>query len=65
MKKWTKSNITQEVVEELCKTYDLDALTATIMARRGITSGTDILFFKENDTRFLHNPFLFRNMEDA
>lgn len=40
-------------------------LVASILARRGITAGEDALFFLEDDPRFLHNPFLFRDMEDA
>ena len=65
MTKWTKIEVSPKQIEELCAKYNLDTLTATIMARRGITDGSDILFFKESDTRFLHNPFLFKNMEDA
>ncbi|MBR0098566.1 MAG: single-stranded-DNA-specific exonuclease RecJ, partial [Treponema sp.] len=33
--------------------------------RRGITEGADVQFFLEDDLRFMHNPFLFANMEDA
>ncbi|HAH61011.1 MAG TPA: single-stranded-DNA-specific exonuclease RecJ, partial [Treponema sp.] len=65
MKTWNKKNISREVVKALCDTYGVDALTASIMARRGIVEGKDILYFKETDLRFLHNPFLFANMEDA
>jgi len=53
------------VLKTLCDTYDLDTLSASIMARRGIVDGKDVLYFKETDLRFLHNPFLFANMEDA
>ncbi len=65
MKTWNKKNISREVVKALCDTYGVDALTASIMARRGIVEGKDVLYFKETDLRFLHNPFLFTNMEDA
>ena len=65
MKKWNKKNISREIVKLLCNTYNFDTLTASIMVRRGITEGKDILYFKETDLRFLHNPFLFNNMEDT
>jgi single-stranded-DNA-specific exonuclease len=65
LKTWNKKNISREVVKLLCDTYGIDALTASIMARRGILGGDDVLYFKETDLRFLHNPFLFNNMEDA
>lgn len=65
MKTWNKKDISREAVKQLCGTYGVDALTASIMIRRGIVDGTDILYFKETDLRFLHNPFLFNNMEDA
>jgi len=65
LKTWNKKNISREVIKSLCDTYGLDALTASIMARRGIVEGKDVLYFRETDLRFLHNPFLFGNMEDA
>lgn len=65
MKEWHKKDVSRESIQFLCDTYGVDALTASIMARRGITTGRDVLYFRENDVRFLHNPFLFRNMEDA
>ncbi|MBQ9495668.1 MAG: single-stranded-DNA-specific exonuclease RecJ [Treponema sp.] len=65
MKEWHKKDVSRESIQFLCDTYGVDALTASIMARRGITAGSDVLYFRENDVRFLHNPFLFCNMEDA
>ncbi|MFI3257005.1 MAG: single-stranded-DNA-specific exonuclease RecJ [Spirochaetales bacterium] len=65
MKKWIKKDVSSEVVKEICDRYGCDALTASIFARRNITSGEDILYFIENDTRYLHNPFLLAGMEDA
>ena len=53
------------MLKTLCDTYGLDTLSASIMARRGIIEGKNVLYFKETDLRFLHNPFLFANMEDA
>jgi single-stranded-DNA-specific exonuclease len=65
LKIWNKKNISREVLKTLCDTYGLDTLSASIMARRGIVEGKDVLYFKETDLRFLHNPFLFASMEDA
>ena len=45
--------------------YGIDALTASVLIRRGIIKGSDILFFLEDDLRFQHNPFLLAAMEDA
>lgn len=63
--KWVKKAISKEEVERLKSKFSLDSLTASIFARRGITSGKDILYFMEDDLRFQHNPFLFNSMEDA
>lgn len=65
MKNWHKKNITRNDISALYDKYGVDALTASILARRGITDGEDIQFFLEDDLRFMHNPFLFKNMEDA
>ncbi len=62
---WEKKEIAREVVREIHERFSCDTLTASILARRSITSGSDILFFMENDPRYLHNPFLFASMEDA
>ncbi|TYT76385.1 single-stranded-DNA-specific exonuclease RecJ [Treponema phagedenis] len=62
---WNKKDIGKELVKELTQNYGCDALTASILVRRGIINGEDILFYLENDPRFFHNPFLFKNMEDA
>ncbi|MBC6720056.1 single-stranded-DNA-specific exonuclease RecJ [Treponema sp. Marseille-Q4130] len=65
MKEWRKKEVSREAVKALCGLYGVDALTASIMVRRGITQANDVLYFKESDLRFLHSPFLFSNMEDA
>ncbi len=65
MSKWIKKNVSPEAVKELCERYDIDSLTAAIFLRRGITKGEDIMYFMEEDKRYLNNPFLFNNMEDA
>lgn len=62
---WNKKDIGREIVRELSQRYGIDALTASVLARRGIVEGEDLLFWLEDDPRFLHNPFLFTQMEDA
>ena len=62
---WNKKEVGRELVRELTARYGCDALTASILARREIIEGKDILFYLEDDLRYLHNPFLFNAMEDA
>ena len=65
MKIWEKKEVAREVVKEIHDRYNCDTLTAAILARRGITSGNDILYYLEDDARYLHSPFCFAAMEDA
>ncbi len=65
MSNWIKRPVAAEAVKEMVERYDCDSLTASIFLRRGITKGEDILYFMEDDKRYLNNPFLFNNMEDA
>lgn len=65
MKNWIKKEIDKESVINFSKKYSLDLLTSSIFLRRGISKGDDLLFYLEDDLRFLHNPFLFDQMEDA
>lgn len=61
----TKKDIAPEQVRELSGRFSCDPLTASILARRNITSGPDIQYFLEDDLRYLHSPFLLSGMEDA
>ena len=63
--KWEKKDIPQELVKDLAARYSCDFLTASILARRGILQGEEILYFLESDTRYLRNPFELPGMEDA
>jgi single-stranded-DNA-specific exonuclease len=63
--KWVKREASASTIKELQAKYGVDALTAAILARRGVTSPEDILYYLEDDPRYLHNPFLFEGMEDA
>ena len=63
--KWNKKDVGRDLVREITGRYGCDALTASILARRNIIEGNDLLFYLEDDLRYIHNPFLFKNMEDA
>lgn len=65
MKNWNKRQVSKETVTSLNTKYGLDSLTSSILARRSVTEGKDIQFFMEDNERYLHNPFLFKNMEDV
>ncbi|MDR3335844.1 MAG: single-stranded-DNA-specific exonuclease RecJ [Treponema sp.] len=62
---WEKKEIPQELVKDLSAKYGCDLLTASILARRGLTGGEEIRYFLEDDLRYLRNPFEFSAMEDA
>jgi single-stranded-DNA-specific exonuclease len=63
--KWNKSEVPAQAVRELSARYGLDALSSSILARRGLTEPEAILYYLEDDPRYLRNPFLFEQMEDA
>ncbi|MDR2731285.1 MAG: single-stranded-DNA-specific exonuclease RecJ [Treponema sp.] len=65
MKKWEKVNIDAEQVKNISAKYNCDLLTASILARRGLTTGDSIRYFLEDDLRHLRNPFFLDGMEDA
>lgn len=63
--RWRKRDVAPQAIRDLAERYGLPLLDASILARRGVTDPADILYFLEDDLRFLHNPFLFGGMEDA
>ncbi|MDR3192375.1 MAG: single-stranded-DNA-specific exonuclease RecJ, partial [Treponema sp.] len=63
--KWEKRGVPQEMVKELAARYGCNALTASILLRRGITGGGEIQYFLEDDPRYIRNPFELPGMEDA
>ena len=65
MTNWTKKPVTKTEISPLCDKYNINPILASILVRRGITSGNDILYFLEDDLRFQHSPFCFNSMEDA
>ena len=62
---WNKKPLDPVEVKGLSLRYGLGLLEASILLRRGIFESKDLLFYLEDDLRFLHNPFLFQAMEDA
>jgi single-stranded-DNA-specific exonuclease len=63
--RWIKDEIDPAMVRTMAKTYGIDTLTASILARRKVTEPGQVLYYLESDPRHLHNPFLFEAMEDA
>lgn len=62
---YIKEAVEQDLTVYLHTEFGIDALEASILARRGLTSAEDVKFFRESNARFLHNPFLFNEMENA
>ena len=61
-----KKPIDQQLIKHLREKYSLSRHQAMIFIDRGIVYGEDIKFFLEdNNIQYLHNPFLFRDMEHA
>jgi single-stranded-DNA-specific exonuclease len=63
--KWLKKDISAEDVQAIRARFGVDALTASILLRRGMEKGEDAMYYLEDDPRYLHSPFLFKDMEDA
>ena len=62
--KWNKKDIDPLRVRSMAEKMHIDLLQASILVRRGV-GDEDSLYFLEDDLRYLHNPFLFRQMSDA
>ncbi|MCQ2398451.1 MAG: single-stranded-DNA-specific exonuclease RecJ [Sphaerochaetaceae bacterium] len=61
--KWTSRTFSYSDIGVLQERYNLDLVSAKVFAGRGITDASRIKFYLENDISFLHNPFLFDDME--
>ena len=59
---WVKKEIDAVKAREMCDQFGISLLLAVILLRRNILSPEDIQFFLEDDLRFLHNPFVFKDM---
>ena len=62
---WVKERVDGEIIKRLLEEYNLSPLQATILGRRGFSKANDVKFFLEQELSYLHNPFLFDEMEDA
>ncbi|MFA7119178.1 MAG: single-stranded-DNA-specific exonuclease RecJ [Sphaerochaetaceae bacterium] len=60
---WKKSQVPPLEVRRLHEQFGLDLLCASILTRRGVSDRKQVKFFIENELTFLHNPFLFEDME--
>ena len=65
MNKWHKKNVTKEEILPLCQKYNLTQLEASVLVRRGLTQGEELLYYLEDNLRFQHEAFCFSAMEDA
>jgi single-stranded-DNA-specific exonuclease len=63
--KWDKKEISPEQVKEISAKYGCDLLTASILLRRGFSTGDSIRYFLNDDLMSLRNPFALDGMEDA
>ena len=63
MTDWKKKPILSEEVRDISRKFGIDTLTASILLRRDIKEPSEICYFLEEDLRYLHNPFLFEDME--
>jgi len=62
---WEKKSVDSSKVRQISETYGIDLIPASILERRGVAQQDEIMFFLESDLTFLHNPFLFEDMEIA
>jgi len=65
LENYIKKPITSDQINPLCKKFNIDPILASVFIRRDITDGKEILYYLEDDIRFMHEPFLLPNMEDA
>ena len=63
--KYNKKFIESQDVKDLASRYKVSLLLASILVRRGITRPEDLKFYLQDEIKYLHNPFLFHQMEDA
>ncbi len=62
---WKKSPVSSQDIRRLHEQYGLDVISSSILARRGLTSRDQIKFYLESELSYLHNPFLFDDMEEV
>lgn len=62
---WQKKPLDSHTVRELSRKFDLNLLVSSILVRRELDAAESLFFFLESDPCYLHNPFLFSDMEEA
>ena len=63
--RYNKKFIESQDVKDLASRYKVSLLLASILVRRGITVPEELKFYLQDEIKYLHNPFLFHQMEDA
>lgn len=61
--KWKTRQAAFDDIKALVDRFGLDLLSARILAGRGVCTPESAKFYLESDISFLHNPFLFEDME--
>ncbi len=64
MKQWKKESISVESLRTLHENFGVDYISATLLTRRGVNDKDSLKYYLESDLSYLHNPFLFDEMED-
>ncbi len=63
MKQWIKESVQVEDLRSLHEQFGIDYIKATLLSRRGVNEKEKLKYYLESDLSFLHNPFLFDDME--
>ena len=63
MSNWRKEPVSIDLVRKLNESFKVDYITASLLARREIKEPRQVRFVLESDVAYLHNPFLFTEME--
>ncbi len=63
--KWMIPRVSQSEIELFCKRYAVEPLVARLFLGRNIDDPQALKYFLNEDLRFLHNPFLFSQMDLA
>ncbi len=63
MKQWIKEAVSVDSLRILHEQFGIDYIKATLLSRRGVKEKEQLKYFLESDLSFLHNPFLFDDME--
>ncbi|GMO45848.1 MAG: single-stranded-DNA-specific exonuclease RecJ [Termitinemataceae bacterium] len=62
---WELKVVESGIVKEIAAKYSVDLLTASILARRVGNESKDIIYYLEDDKRYLRSPFELNGIEDA